>query len=77
MRPTPRVRSCVLAALLLVRFAFAAEPAPKAPEITKLDPAMAANPAAAADITWHDVTTWGVEGREFVDAERLRGPRWR
>ena len=68
MRFTPRlflVWSCT-------SFALAAEPAPKAPEISRLDPAMAVNPAAASNLAWHDVTTWGVEGREWIGLDRLR-----
>lgn len=41
-------------------------------DIAKLDPAMAASKAAAENIEWHDVTRWGLEGREWMDAERLR-----
>ena len=32
---------------------------------------MAVNKAAAEDLAWHDITTWGVEGREFIDEPRL------
>src|SRR5579859_7045792 len=46
----------LLPALALVSAAFAAEPATKAPEISKLDPAMAVNQVAAENLTWHDVT---------------------
>jgi hypothetical protein len=49
---------------------FAAEPAPKSPDISRLDPAMGVNKAAAENLTWHDVTTWGVEGREWTGLER-------
>jgi GDSL-like Lipase/Acylhydrolase family/N-terminus of Esterase_SGNH_hydro-type len=42
----------------------------KAPDVSKLDPAMAANKAAAANLDWHDVTAWGVEGRILPDQER-------
>lgn len=31
-----------------------------------------AKKAAEPPLTWHDVTTWGVEGREFPNAERKR-----
>ncbi len=48
-------------------------PAPKAVEVSKLDPAMAASKAAVAEsVDWHDVSKWGVEGREWPSAERLR-----
>ena len=35
---------------------------------------VAAPPAAPAEenIAWHDVTTWGVEGRAWPEQERLR-----
>lgn len=46
--------------------------AQKAPDISKLDPAMGANKAAAVDLVWHDVTKWGVEGRILPDQERKR-----
>ena len=32
---------------------------------------MGANKAAAENLAWHDVTTWGVEGREWATMERL------
>ncbi len=62
----------VLSALALASLQLAAQPTAPAPEISKLDPAMAANQTAAVNLTWHDVTTWGVEGREWIDQERLR-----
>ena len=47
--------------------------APKPVEVSKLDPAMAASKAGVAEnIDWHDVSKWGVEGREWPSAERLR-----
>ena len=33
---------------------------------------MGVNQAAAAHLDWHDVTTWGVEGREWTELPRLR-----
>ena len=45
---------------------------PKPAEAARLDPALAPNPAAAPNLVWHDVTTWGVEGREWTGQERLR-----
>ena len=39
-------------------------------ELSKLDPAMAASKRALANLDWHDVTTWGVEGRILPDQER-------
>jgi hypothetical protein len=46
--------------------------AQKAADVSKLDPAMAASKAGAANLDWHDVTTWGIEGRILPDQERLR-----
>ena len=54
--------------LVLTSFAFAQE----APPISKLDPAMGVNKAATANLDWHDVTTWGVEGRILPEQDRLR-----
>ena len=50
----------------------AAERKTGAPEVGKLDPAMGAAAAAAANVDWHDVTQWGVEGRAWPEMERLR-----
>lgn len=44
----------------------------KAPDVSKLDPAMGVNKAAAENVEWHDVIKWGVEGRILPDQERLR-----
>jgi hypothetical protein len=42
-------------------------------DVSKLDPAMAAGKATGTEtLDWHDVTSWGVEGREWTSAERLR-----
>lgn len=46
--------------------------AQKPPDVTKLDPALRVNQAAAAGVDWHNVETWGVEGRILVDQERQR-----
>jgi GDSL-like Lipase/Acylhydrolase family/N-terminus of Esterase_SGNH_hydro-type len=46
--------------------------AQKAPDVSKLDPAMGVNKAAAENVVWHDVTEWGVEGRILPDQERKR-----
>jgi len=42
----------------------------KGPDVSKLDPAMGVNKAAAENVEWHDVTKWGVEGRILPDQER-------
>ena len=39
-------------------------------DVSKLDPAMAASKAAAAELVWYDVTEFGVEGRILPDQER-------
>lgn len=49
-----------------------AQKAPAKPDIAKLDPAMGVNKAAAAELDWHDVTAWGVEGRILPEQERKR-----
>jgi len=46
--------------------------AQKAPDVSKLDPAMGVNKDAADNLEWHDVTKWGVEGRILPDQERKR-----
>lgn len=46
--------------------------AKKGGDISKLDPAMAASKEVAAKVVWHDVSKWGVEGREWPDQPRLR-----
>ncbi len=59
--------------LLLAAFATAQNPAPAKPaDVSKLDPAMGVNKQADANLDWHDVTKWGVEGREFGGMERYR-----
>ena len=63
----------LLAATLLgLSVAAAAEKKATAPEVGKLDPAMGAAAAAAANVDWHDVTQWGVEGRAWPSMDRLR-----
>ena len=42
------------------------------PAIGTLDPEMAEKAKAADGLAWHDVTTWGVEGRVLPDQERER-----
>lgn len=68
MHLTPRL----LCLLSLVSVPLFAASAPKAPDVSKMDPAMGVNKAAAANLEWHDVTQWGVEGREWINEERLR-----
>lgn len=52
-------------AVFTVGSVVAQTPAPAAPSA-------AATPPAEPPLTWHDVTTWGVEGRAFGDLERNR-----
>jgi len=59
--------------LLIVCLAVATTAfAQKAPDVSKLDPAMGVNKKAADNLDWHAVTTWGVEGRILPDQKRLR-----
>ena len=51
--------------LSLFTASLALAQAPKAPAKPK-------GPTVPADAVWHDVTTWGVEGRGWGDQERLR-----
>jgi hypothetical protein len=51
--------------LLVSASLFAQTAAPKAPAKPK-------GPTIPADAQWHDVTTWGVEGRGWGDQERKR-----
>lgn len=41
-------------------------------QIEKLDPEMAERKRADDGLAWHDITTWGVEGRILPDTERKR-----
>lgn len=58
--------------LVLASTALAQKAPTKAPDVSKLDPAMGVNKKAEADLEWHDVTKWGVEGRILPDQKRLR-----
>ena len=71
MHLTPRFL-LLAGALALPLFAANAPQAPKSADVSKLDPAMGVNAAAAANLEWHDITKWGVEGREWINEERLR-----
>lgn len=59
----------VLLSLLLVWQPAIAQ---KSNSIGQLDPEMADAKSSADGLSWHDVTTWGVEGRILPDQERLR-----
>ncbi len=63
---------CLLSVASLPLIAFSSALAQEAPAVSKLDPAMGANKAAAANLDWHDVQKWGVEGRILPAQERLR-----
>ena len=58
--------------LLLCAVAAFAQPAPKPVDTTKLDPTLAGAAVATANLTWHDVESWGVEGRAWPEQARLR-----
>lgn len=68
----PKTLPLLTAFLALPVALLAQAPAARPADVTKADPSLGAGKAAAANVEWHDVTTWGVEGREFVDAQRLR-----
>jgi len=59
-RLAPLLAAFTLAASALAQTSAATPPTPAAPA------------AAAPALTWHDVTTWGTEGRAFGDLERKR-----
>jgi hypothetical protein len=66
----------LLAGLLAIT-ATAQVPSPRANpkpvnDVSKLDPAMGPNKDAATAVDWHDVTTWGLEGRGWENQERKR-----
>lgn len=60
---------------LLLGFCVAAaafaQTAPKPADATRADPTLA-GVAATANLVWHDVETWGVEGRAWTEQPRLR-----
>jgi len=63
----------LLTLLLSASLGHAAAPTKSNPsDLSRLDPAMGANQAAGANVDWHDVTAWGLEGRAFADLPRLR-----
>lgn len=41
------------------------------PAIAKIDPETGVNRAAQDSLVWHDVTTWGAEGRILPDQDRI------
>jgi hypothetical protein len=65
----PRTRRHLLAGAFLL--ATVLSPLCGAEPATKNTPP-AAKKAPEPQLTWHDVTTWGVEGRAFGEMERLR-----
>jgi endonuclease/exonuclease/phosphatase family metal-dependent hydrolase len=44
----------------------------KPSDVTRLDPALGANPESNSKVDWHDVTSWEVEGRILPKQERQR-----
>lgn len=59
------MKPAILLSLFVSASLFAQTAAPKAPAKPK-------GPTIPADAQWHDVTTWGVEGRGWGDQERKR-----
>ena len=49
-----------------------AAPKAKPADLSRLDPTMTAQKSTTAGAAWHDVTTWGVEGRLWEKDERKR-----
>lgn len=70
--PVPLLAVLALSAVAFAEVKKAQPPPAKAPEVSKLDPAMGLNKQAKADLDWHDVTKFGVEGREWPEMERHR-----
>lgn len=64
---SPLSRLALLASLALVATGFAQDTATK-----KTAPAPATKQAVEPPLAWHDVTTWGVEGRAWPEMERKR-----
>ena len=62
------MKPAILLAFLVSTSLLAQTAAPKAPAPA----AKAKGPTIPADAQWHDVTTWGVEGRGWGDQERKR-----
>jgi hypothetical protein len=59
-------------ALIWLIFIGSSALAQESPDLSKLDPAMAASQRAGrADLDWHDVSNWGAEGRILPDDERV------
>jgi len=59
-----QTRFLLLAALLCLSASLPAQTTTqKAADVSKADPSMGAGKDAAAGVEWHDVTTWGAEGR--------------
>ena len=50
----------------------APKPKAKASDLSRMDPTMTAQKSPTAGAVWHDVTTWGVEGRLWQNDERKR-----
>jgi hypothetical protein len=59
-----------LVGLLCAATVFAQNPS-KPADTTRLDPTLAGT-TATANLAWHDVESWGVEGRAWTEQTRLR-----
>ncbi len=66
------LRHFVIASLLTCAQLCTQVSAQKPPDVSKLDPALGVNKAAADNLSWHDITEFGVEGRILPDQDRLR-----
>jgi hypothetical protein len=63
-------KSCLIG-LFCAATAFA-QTTPKPVESTRLDPTLAGTAIATASLAWHDVESWGLEGRAWPEQPRLR-----
>lgn len=68
----PILRRLPIALLLVISSIYTGDLLSHAqqPSIATLDPEMDINRVAKDGLSWHDVTTWGVEGRILPDQER-------
>ena len=70
--PVFSLLTLAMAGSLVAQTAPAPAAAPAPSGVARLDPTMGASQGAAAALAWHDVTTWGVEGREWTERPRVR-----
>lgn len=65
-------RTFVTTALSLSSLPLLAEEKKASTDVTKLDPALAAQKATVKNLVWHNAEDFGLEGREWIDLPRLR-----